>query len=361
LKIVEANARSFLHRSLLRSEVAHSVRLSIVICIGVAAALGALALITAGGVHMIEETHPPPGRFVEVEAGRLHVLELGPPDGPPVVLLHGAGTNLEDMRLALGDRLAASFRVILIDRPGHGWSDRPGGSMDASPSRQAKLTHQALAHMGIKRAVLVAHSWSGALATAYALDYPESVSALVLLAPVTHPWPMTVAWQNSIMKATLATGVSLAAGKVSGPLFVRTLVLPFGKLLHGVSIQSAFAPQTPPRDYLAQTAGDLFLRPSEFTANAEDISHLRPFLAEQAQKYAAINKPTVILVGELDEVAPPEIHARPLAKSLARSELVVLPGIGHMLHFASSQRVIEAIARMIKLDEQYSQSSLISD
>jgi pimeloyl-ACP methyl ester carboxylesterase len=330
-----------------------SVRLTIAICLSTAAALGALALITAAGVHTIEASHPPTGRFVPVEAGRLHVLELGPADAPPVVLLHGAGTNLEDMRLALGDRLAASFRVILIDRPGHGWSDRPGGSMDASPSRQADLTHQALAQIGIKRAVLVAHSWSGALATAYALDYPESVSGLVLLAPLTHPWPMTVAWQNSIMKATLATGASLAAGKLSGPLFVRTLALPFGNLLHGVSIQSAFAPQTPPQDYVARTGGDLFLRPSEFTANSEDISQIRPFLAAQAPKYGAIHRPTVILVGELDEVAPPAVHARPLAKSLPRSELVVLPGMGHMVHFASPQRVGEAIARIIRLDRQY--------
>jgi pimeloyl-ACP methyl ester carboxylesterase len=330
-----------------------SVRLTIAVLLSGAAALGALALITAAGVHGIEESHPPSGRFVPVEGGRLHVLELGNPGAAPVVLLHGAGTNLEDMRLALGDRLAASFRVILIDRPGHGWSDRPGGSMDASPSRQAKLTHQALVQIGVKRAVLVAHSWSGALATAYALDYPESVSGLVLLAPLTHPWPVTVAWHDSIMKATLDTGISLTAGKVSGPLFVRTLALPFGKLLLGVSVQSAFVPQIPPQDYVARTGGELLLRPSEFTANAEDISQLRPFLAAQAPRYGAIDTPTVIIVGDVDEVAPPEVHARPLAKSLPHSELVVLPGIGHMVHFAAPERVIEAIARMTKLDGYY--------
>jgi pimeloyl-ACP methyl ester carboxylesterase len=225
--------------------------------------------------------------------------------------------------------------------------------MDASPSRQAKLAHEALVRIGIKRAVLVAHSWSGALATAYALDYPESVSGLVLLAPLTHPWPVTVAWPNSIMKATLAAGISLSAGNVSGPLFVHTLALPFGKLLQGVSIESAFAPQTPPQDYVARTGSDLFLRPSEFTANAEDISQLRLFLEAQAPKYGAIHGPTVIIVGDVDEVAPPKVHARPLAKSLPHSELVVLPGIGHMVHFGAAERVIEAIARTTKLDEHY--------
>ncbi len=79
-------------------------------------------------VRRIERAHPPAGRFVEVAGGRLHLLELGPADAPPVVLLHGASGNLGDMRVALGDRLAARYRVILVDRPGHGWSDRPDGA-----------------------------------------------------------------------------------------------------------------------------------------------------------------------------------------------------------------------------------------
>ena len=83
---------------------------------------------------LIERHYPPAGRFVEVDGGRLHVLELGAEnDGVPIVLLHGASGNLQDMRLGLGERLAAQHRVILIDRPGHGWSARFGG--DEEPLR----------------------------------------------------------------------------------------------------------------------------------------------------------------------------------------------------------------------------------
>ena len=112
--------------------------------------IAAVVVSVAGARHLasarapIEHAHPPTGRFVEVDGGRLHLVELGPAGAPPVVLLHGASGNLGDMRLALGERLARSHRVILIDRPGHGWSDRPGGSADASPARQAALIHQAL-------------------------------------------------------------------------------------------------------------------------------------------------------------------------------------------------------------------------
>ena len=96
------------------------------------------AAITAIGVVRIERAHRPAGAFVPVAGGRLHVVDLAPPrpsNGPPVVLLHGASANLEDLRLALGTLLARAHRVILIDRPGHGYSDRPGGIADAPPAR----------------------------------------------------------------------------------------------------------------------------------------------------------------------------------------------------------------------------------
>lgn len=92
----------------------------------------------------IEARYPPLGRFIEVgqEAfrGRLHVVEAGPADRPPlgtVVLLHGASGNLADPMLALGRRLAERYRVVALDRPGHGWSDRIDGVLAAAPTRQA--------------------------------------------------------------------------------------------------------------------------------------------------------------------------------------------------------------------------------
>jgi pimeloyl-ACP methyl ester carboxylesterase len=110
---------------------------------------------------------------MEVEGVRLHVAELGlrrgsPGAEPAVVLIHGASGNMEDMRLALGEKLAATHRVILIDRPGHGWSSRPADDSYASPARQAGLVTEALKQLGVRRAILVGHSWGGAFAR-YAL------------------------------------------------------------------------------------------------------------------------------------------------------------------------------------------------
>ena len=297
-----------------------------------AVVLGGLAMFTQVGIRRIERAHPPAGRFVEVDGGRLHLLELGPPDAPPVVLLHGASGNLQDIRVALGDRLASRYRVILVDRPGHGWSDRPDGIGDASPGRQAALIHQALERIGITRAIVVGHSWSGALATAYALDFPDSVAGLVLLAPVTHPWPGGVGWYNPIVTMP-----------VLGPLFAYAVALPLGELLIGPGVQSVFAPQSPPADYIERAAVEMVLRPREFTANAEDLTDLKAFVTAQAPKYGAIQAPTAIITGDLDRTVSPRIHSMTIAKMLPRAKLTILPGIGHMLHHAAPDVVIAAI------------------
>ena len=214
-----------------------------------------------------------------VAGGRLHVVDLAPArpsDAPPIVLLHGASGNLEDQRLTLGTALAARHRVILVDRPGHGFSDRPGGQADASPGRQAALIAQALARLGVARAIVVGHSWSGALAAALALDFPERVAGLVLLAPVTHPWPGGISWYNR-----------LASTPVIGRLFAETCAFPLGSLLIARGVENVFEPQLPPADYVRRTATRLVLRPQEFIANAQDVAALKAFVTAQAPRYGA--------------------------------------------------------------------------
>src|SRR5262245_35051622 len=203
----------------------------------VVAGLMLLAGITALGAWKIARDYPPAGRFVEVNGGRLHVVELDArvnpaPGDPPVVLLHGASGNLGDMKVALGDQLARRHRVILVDRPGHGWSERSESVNGASPARQAAMIGELLEKLGVERAVIVAHSFAGVVATAMALDDPGRVAGLVLLAPVLNPWSTGIAWYYST-----------AAAPYVGPLFVHTLALPVGTLLLNPTVRVVFAPQ----------------------------------------------------------------------------------------------------------------------
>jgi pimeloyl-ACP methyl ester carboxylesterase len=304
--------------------------------------LGLLGLfaVTSLGSAAIERRHPPRGRFVDVTGGRMHVVDIGPRDhgsrdGLPIVLLHGASANLEDMRLALGDPLSRARRVILIDRPGHGWSDRPGGNADAWLSRQAALVLETLDGLGVRRALVLGFSWSGALATALALVAPSRVAGLILLAPVTHPWRGGISWSYR-----------LAATPIVGSLFGHTLVLPIGLMMLAGSARKTFAPQRRPDKYVARAAIALVLRPAQFLANARDVAALKAGVAAQAPRYRAIDAPTVIMTGDQDFKVPPRTHSQALAAVLPHARLVVLPGVGHMLHHAAKDAIVGEIERL---------------
>src|ERR1700748_494575 len=96
----------------------------------IVAVLAVLALATQAGILVLERLYPQRGKTVDVIGAALNVVELGRDDspgnaaGPPILLLHGASSNLEAMRRPLGEMLAQHHRVILIDRPGQGWSTR---------------------------------------------------------------------------------------------------------------------------------------------------------------------------------------------------------------------------------------------
>jgi pimeloyl-ACP methyl ester carboxylesterase len=249
-------------------------------------------------------------------------------------LLHGASGNLQDMRLILGERLSQRHRVILIDRPGHGWSDRLGAD-DSSPAWQAALIAQALEQLGIRRAIMVGYSWSGALATAFALAFPDRVAALVLLAPVTHPWPGGIAWYYG-----------LTSMPVVGPLFARTIVLPVALSFIDAFARGLFTPQAMSETYVRNAAIPLLLRPRAFIANARDVAALKESVARQSPRYAEITAPTTIITGERDTIVSPEIHSKALAATLPHAKLIMLPGIGHAVQHVAADVIAAEIGRL---------------
>lgn len=299
------------------------------------AALAVLALVTQAGVFLAQRAHPAQGRMVEVEGGALHIVDLGPRDaaGPPIVMLHGASSNLEVMR-PLGERLAKGHRVILIDRPGHGWSRRED-ILDSTPGPQARMIDAALQEFGIANAVFVVHSWSGALGARIALDHPGRVAGLVMLAPVAYPWPGGVSQYNYVVTTP-----------VIGPLLAHTVTLPLGLLFADSGVRTVFAPQPMPDGFVKDTATRLLLRPREFLANAWDLVTLRAAMAEQAPRYADISAPITIIAGDVDKTVSTHIHSQPLAKTAPNAKLIVLPGVGHMIQYAAPDLVIAEIEAM---------------
>jgi pimeloyl-ACP methyl ester carboxylesterase len=307
------------------------------ISIVIVAALVVLALITQAGVVAVQRAYPAQGTMVEVAGAKLNVLDIGPRDaaGPPVVMIHGASSNLQVMRQPLGDMLARTRRVILIDRPGHGWSTR-AREQDSTPAIQGGMIDEALEKLGVGPAIFVVHSWSGALGARMALDRPERVAGLVMLAPVTHPWRGGVGWYNKAVTTP-----------VVGPLLAYTVTLPLGLLLTEPVARGVFLPQIMPENFVGNTATPLLLRPREFLANARDLVTLKAAVAEQAPRYGDIAAPTVVISGDVDKTVSTHIHSRPFTNAVRDARLIVLSDVGHMVQNAAPELVISEIEAVI--------------
>jgi pimeloyl-ACP methyl ester carboxylesterase len=309
------------------------------ILIVVAALLAIFALATQAGVFILQRLYPAQGRLIEVAGAALNILDIGPRDAaaPPLVLIHGASSNMEVMRQPLGDRLAGDYRVIIIDRPGHGWSTRERET-DSTVAIQARMIDEALGKLDIGSAIFVVHSWSGALGARMALDYSERVAGLVMLAPVAYPWTGGVGWYNRLITTR---GI--------GRLLAYTITLPLGVFLAGPGARGAFLPQAMPKNFVGATATRLLLRPREFLANARDLVTLKAAVVEQAPRYADIRVPTVVISGDVDKIVSTTIHSRPFADAVPGAKLIVLPGVGHMIPNAVPDLVISEIEEMIRM------------
>jgi len=279
----------------------------------------------------VEAKYPPIGSFVEVEGLNIHYVDEG--SGPAVILIHGANSNLRDWKFALIDKLTAKHRVIAFDRPGLGYSDRPATGGDI-PAEQARILKVAADKLGVDKAVILGHSFGGAVAAAWTLDYPEDVVGLISLAGATYDWGGSGGPLYSI-GASSAGGIlgSAARAYVSGD---RALGL----------VDDAFAPNDPIPGYAEYLGVELALRPETFRHNSTDINRLAGHLAAQSQRYSGITQPVVLIHGDDDLTVGLEAHSLRFYNAVENGKLVVVPGVGHMIHQVSQPRIIEAIEQL---------------
>ncbi len=291
-------------------------------------------LFTYWQARRISTAFPPTGAFVDVEGARIHFTQTLPKSGPSgdIVLIHGASGNEADMRLPLGERLAAQgFRVISVDRPGHGWSTRD--EVDSTPARQALQIRQALEKIGVKRAVVAGHSLAGAMTLQLALDHSDIVEGVVLISPVTHPWPGGV-----------ASYYYLTAAPYIGAAFTNTFMMPTALAIFDRSLTLVFSPQIPPENYRKLSGVDLVLRPETFRANARDVVGSYDFVEKEQLRYKTIAIPVSIISGDRDAIVLTHIHSYGSARDIPGSQLQILEGIGHSPHWARPDDVSQRIA-----------------
>jgi pimeloyl-ACP methyl ester carboxylesterase len=297
--------------------------------VATAASLAAITAYNIYSARKAEREHPPTGRFVTADGVRLHYIEKG--EGPPVVLFHGNAVTAEDFQTSgVLDLLARRHRVIAFDRPGFGYSDRPHGSA-WSARAQADLLKAAFVVLGIDHAVVLGHSLGASVALALALNHPQEVRGLVLVSGYYYP--------------TLRADVLLsspAAIPLLGDLLRYSIAPLLGRLMQPLLLKGMLTPLRVPADFKTGPAPKMSLRPGQIRAESQDGVAMIAGALAMRHRYQELTMPVVIMAGAKDRVVnakqPRRLHAQ-----IAQSILRLVPGVGHMLHYAVTDEVAEAI------------------
>lgn len=284
-------------------------------------------------VHHADQRHPPKGSFVTVDGIEAHVLRKGEGNGDPVVFLHGLNGVLEDATGPLGDRLAEEHEVITIDRPGYGFTDRPSPEISRL-DRQAAWLDNLLAELGVTEAIVVGHSLGGALATTYALDHPDRVQGLVLLAPYLYP--------NDTPPDALH---GLPDWPLLRQLIAHLFLVPIGRPLAARLAAISFDPDPLPTGYVRLWA-DRSLRPDQFLTVLDEARHLEAHVRETAPRYPALSAPAIVVAGSEDALVNAVDHAERFHGDVANTWLRTLDGAGHMLPWSHPTQVLQAIEEL---------------
>jgi pimeloyl-ACP methyl ester carboxylesterase len=222
----------------------------------------------------------------------VHARVAGPPDAPPLVLLHGLGVSGTYM-VPLAQQLAGRWRVLVPDLPGFGASDAPRRAL--SVRGLASALRAWLDAEELPRVTLVANSLGCQVAIDVAARDPDRFERLVLMGPTVDPRYRSF-------------------GRHTPRFFVDALREP-ASLVGIIAV-----------DYAR-------FGPLRFAATARSALDDRP-----EDKVGRIDAPTLVVKGGRDGFVSAAWCER-LASGLARGELVVVPGEPHAVHYTAPGRV----------------------
>lgn len=282
------------------------------IAIGVVAALVVVlivnALIVDGETEKAEVTVPG-GRILDLPAGEMQVLERGPRDGSPIVLIHcfTCGIDWWDGMLPA---LSRRHRVVAVDLLGHDGSEKP--SSGYSMPDQAEAVGEALERLHVSHAEVVGHSLGGPVTLALAERSPQLVDRMVLI--------------DSIPDGTYGS-VGLIGELPFKPVIGEALwrVKPDFTIREGLEV--AFAPGYDVPDAFVDDV-------KRMTYSSYSGSHdgFDSYTGEKAlsQRAAAIGKPTLAMFGAEEQIANDPREALAAYREADRGiETKLIAGAGH--------------------------------
>lgn len=292
-------------------------------------AVAGLVLFAASTARRVERALPPRGRFLDVDGTRLHYLEVG--EGPTIVMIHGLGGQMAHFTYALLERLKPDFHLVLIERPGSGYSQRPPG-MSARLRAQGDVIANAIRALKLEKPLVVGHSMGGAVSLALALDHPDVVGGLALIAPLTHP----VETPPEPFEA-LAIESDLRRWLISW-----TFAIPVSILQGQKTLAAVFAPDPVPADFPVKAGGLLSLRPAAFRAASLDMVSANADLWDMVERYPALSVPLSILYGTEDQILDHRTQGLAMKDAVPSADVELIGG-GHMLPISAPDRTADFV------------------
>jgi pimeloyl-ACP methyl ester carboxylesterase len=300
--------------------------------VAAAATAGVLAISALINRHLArnaESDNPPAGQFLEIDGVRLHYVERG--SGPPLVLLHGNGSMIQDFESSgLIDLAAKNYRVIVFDRPGFGHSDRPRNVV-WTPAAQAELINSALQRLGVSHAIVLGHSWGASVAVALALKHPKLVQGLVLASGYYYP---TLRPDVIAISAPAVPGVGDILGHTLSPLISRAM--------WPLLMAKIFGPRSVPKKFEGFPK-EMALRPSQIRASAAESALMIPDAFYFRDEYVNLKMPVVIVAGDEDRLVDIDAQSKRLHHDVPQSKFHRIRGSGHMIHQTATGVVMSAI------------------
>lgn len=292
-----------------------------------------LVVFTARTARKVEAALPPRGKFMEIDGERIHYVDRAG-TGPAIVMIHGLAGNLMHFTYALANQLATEFRVIMVDRPGCGYSERPDGA-PADLAAQAATLAKFMRALGLKRPLVVGHSLGGALSLAIALDHPDCAGALALIAPLTHvPDHVPDVFKGLIIRSPTLRKV-----------IAWTLATPLGILRGPAALKEVFGPEPAPTDFPLRAGGLLGLRPNAFCSASSDAVLAEYVLRNYVARYPSLALPMGMLFAKGDRILDYRAQAEAMKAACPALDLELMEG-GHMLPMTAPERCAALIRRV---------------
>jgi len=271
----------------------------------------------------------PPSTFVEVEGLQVHLRDEGlRDDAVPVVLLHGTSASLHTWEGWL-PALKNEHRVISLDLPGFGLTG-PMADGDYRMSHYVQFLTAVLDKLGVQKAVLVGNSFGGRLAWEMAVAHPDRVEKLVLVDAAGYPTP----------SVSMPIGFRIAQIPVLNK--VMEVILP--RRMVESSVRNVYGNPDKVSSALVNRYYDLMLRAGNRAALVERFRQAPS--GEGFKAIATLKLPTLILWGGSDRLIPPA-NAERFHRDIPGSQLVILPGLGHVPHEEDPVATVAVVRRFI--------------